>query len=259
MLVSEAVQYAYREANLVPINSTLTAAELAEGIYRLNALWEGFKSGDIGELLNDWNLPTVQRTANTNTDFMNLDYSDNLTTFDQPGTSGGYGQNIGNWPAQNSRIVCRITEAATLWFPQFPSDGAQMGYADNGASATLTIDANGRKIEGAQTITLVAGSEPRSWFYRADRAEWMLQEEMIATSDLPLPREFNDLFVCGLAIRLCALDTLKPQDSTIQAYTIILKLAKTRYRQRGQQSYGGQNIPNTIQSYDSSYFGGNRW
>ena len=259
MLVSEAVTYAYREANLRPIGSTPTTAEMSEGIYRLNALWEAFKGGEIGEQLSDWNLPTVQRTATQNTDFMNLDYSDNLTAFDQPGTSGNYGQNVGNWPAQNSRIVSRITADTVLWFPQFPSDGAHMGYADNGASATLTIDANGRKIEGALTITLVAGSEPREWLYRADRAEWVLQEELIASSDLPLPREFNDLFVCGLAIRLCALDTVKPQDSTLAAYTKILKRAITQYRQRGQQSYGGQNIPNTMQSYDSSYFGGNRW
>jgi hypothetical protein len=132
-----------------------------------------------------------------------------------------------------------------------------MSWVDNGSTAPVTLNGNGRKIEGAYTVQGLPGGPPGTWFYRADQANWQLLEAMTLFNSTPLPPEFDDLFVTGLAIRLTALDEVAPKPGTTEAYSRILKRAQQRYKQRGAGTYGGQNLVNSYQSTD--YEDGRRW
>lgn len=259
MLASDVIKYAYREAALRPIGFTPTANETAEGLYRLNAFINSLFGFELGEDLADWSIPTSVRTASQDTSFINQGFPGNVSTFDQPGVPYDAGGDIAQYPPINSRILCRITSATTLYLPQFPADGARMAFVDNGMSATLTLDANGRKIASALTATLPAGTANTTWFYRSDLAEWQVLAQLTSSDQTPLPTEFDDLFVTGLAIRLTALDEVEPKTGTLEAYKRILTRCKQRYAQPGLMSGGGQNIPNSWQSYDDYWGTGRQW
>lgn len=263
MLASEAITRAYREANILPLGATPSTDEMSEGLYRLNALWRSLKSGDIGQELAQWNTPTIQRTASQNADYLNLGFPGMLGgTNGQPrlgkeNPQSGPSYNVAFYPPQNSLMLCQITQdGQIISLNQFPDDGAQMGYHDNQSTVSVEINANGRLIEGQVSITKNPGADPCEWFYRADLGEWILQTDLAEDDDLPLPSAFDDLFVTGLAIRLCGLDQVAPQPATQQAFAAILKRARARYRQRMPMTYGGQNTPGSIQNYNYGIYGG---
>lgn len=259
MLASDVIQYAYREANLRAIGFTPTANETTEGLYRLNALINALFGFELGQPLNDWSLPTDVKTASQDYNYQYQGYPGNVNTWNQPGIPFNDGNDISAAPPINSRLLCRITTATTVYLPQFPADGARMAFIDNGMSANLTLDANGRKIDSSLTKVLAPGAATQTWFYRADLAQWQTIAALTSSDQTPLPVEFDDLFVTGLAIRLAALDEQAPKDGTVLAYNQILKKAKARYYQPNTQMYSGQNVPNTQQSYNGYYRVGNSW
>lgn len=268
MLVSDAIIKAYREASIRPIGwGTPTDEEQAEGLYRINALWLGIRATALGEVVRDWQFPNKTRTAPHNADNMAQFYPQNLNGFNQPGNGWGDGDDQSgdggfnhrqHYPPINVRLLCKAdTDGHTIWFPQFPYDGSRMEITDIGMTQPVTLDSNGRYIEalGQTTYTFSPSDTPKQWLYRADKALWMaIEGDLALDSELPLPADFDDFFVCGLAIRLCALDRIDPQPATISAYTLTNKKIMDRYYQPGIMSYGGQNAVPSFQAYNN-YWG----
>lgn len=255
MLVSDAISQAYREAAIKPLGATPTFEELSEGLARLNGFLGSLFGAEIGEVLAEWQVPTNQRAAPHAANTVSLPFPNNLSGFDQtlspmPGTVDNSA-----YPPMNSRLLWRTTSPATVWFPEYPSDGARMALVDTGASNPITLNGNGRLIEGSPSLVVAIGGEPREWFYRSDLGSWTALRELTFTDNLPLPATFDRLIICGTAISLTALDEINPTSGTMFMYERLLKRCKERYRQRGTTSYGGQNLPPSSQSYDTGWLG----
>ncbi len=252
MLASAAVTRAYREAAIRPIGTTPTTDEFEEGLDRLNGFLDSLFGAEIGQLLTDVQVPLIQRTAESARANFNLPFPNSLTNFDQ--LPAQYEQTVVDQfvLAPNSRVLWRGTDATTVFFPQYPGDGARVEIVNTGASATLTLDGNGRRINGSDQATFLDSDTRVTYFYRADLGDWKPITQLTLTDELPLPAEFDRLIICGTAISLTALDEINPSSGTMFMYERLLKRCKERYFQRGAVSMGGQNLVPTEQSYDYS-------
>lgn len=256
MLAQQAVARAYREAAIKPIGTVPTVEEYTEGLERLNGFLDSLFGAEISEELSDVQVPASQRATTNASDMIALPYPQNLSNFDQPLAPGmGDQQTVEGFtiPA-NVRIVWRGSADTTVYLPEYPSDGARLALADSGSSATLTLNGNGRKIEGAATKVIASPATAAEWFYRADLAEWVAIAPLELSSASPLPASFDRLLVTGTAIALTALDEINVTSGTMFTYNRLLKLCKQRYKQRANTTYGGQNLPSADQSFDT--FGG---
>lgn len=259
--VSQLITDAFREDNLIPIGATPNANEQAEALARFNAYLLGVFGQEMGENLQDWPVPLPQRTAPVSANFPQLPYpaaSDPMllgTPFAQFSTA-----QVTPYPPKNSRLIFgNVT--STVYFPEAPDDGTRMaiapgsGAGDGGQSgAVLTLDGNGRTIEGAATQTYTATGTPavitaRQWFYRADLGDWKAVVPLVLTDECPFPQEFDDLWVCFLSIRLAPRFGKQASNETIAAAKGMLSKLKARYRQEVPTTYGSQDFPRSYQSY----------
>lgn len=267
MLASDAIVRAYREAAIKPIGwGTPTDDELDEGLYRLNALWRNIRAEALGEVVRDWQIPNKTRTAPHDADNIAQFFPQNLTGFNQPGigwntdddaAGDGTFNHRQHYPPINTRVLCKLTEPDhTVWFPQYPYDGSRIEIVDIGMTDPVTFSGNGRLINGTtDDIIFNPGDSPSLWLYRADLASWVpIGGDITLADELPLPPEFDDFFVCGVAVRLTALDLIDPQAPTVAAYNATHRKIMQRYYQPGIMSYGGQNAVPSFQSYNN-YWG----
>lgn len=217
--VSEIINQAFRDGNFVAVGEDPTAAEVAEAMPRLNNLIASLFGIELGEVVREWPVPTVwYPTAPLRSQLMLMGES--------AAESWAY-------PPANVRLVVRITAPSTVYFPLDPQDGARIAYADVGSSAALTLNGNGRLIDGEEEIT---GSPPaegnRTWLYRADLGNWIqLKNPLAADDEVPLPPEFDDLLVTGLAIRLGPRFGVKIDDTIIARFVDMSSRLKKRYKQ----------------------------
>lgn len=230
--LAELIQQAFREANYVAVGETPPAAEVAEALPRLQNLMTGIFGTDLGEHLQEWYAPVLR--------------APHAPLRSQLTPSGAAAATSVQWayPPQNVRLVVKLTEDSTIYFPAVPSDGARMLLINVGSSAAqITIDGNGRLIEDAATVAdTPANLNGRTWFYRADLGNWVRFTKPLSTEQSPFPEEFDDLWVCGLALRLAPRYGVKKIDDVIVArYTEMIGKLKTRYRQT--QSMPATNQP----------------
>lgn len=174
---SETITAALREGNLLGINATPSTAQQTEGLVRLNSLLLATVGNEAGEELRDFQV-------------------------------GGYydqSQSFTEYLPENTRLVCNLEAGRTLKLHPQPYDGQRLAVADasgNFATNNLVLDGNGRRIEGAATLTLSTNEQARQWIYRGDLGEWKTVTELILTDDLPFPVEFDDYFTILLSMRL---------------------------------------------------------
>lgn len=220
MLVSEIIQQAFRESNLIPVGTSPNAAEQTEALAVFNRLVNSLYGFELGENMFDWQVPFVY-TAPYNETNPRDPYGDN--TIQQ--------NNI--QPVQNRRLVTQLSANTTVYFPQFPNDGARMGLADTGSGVfELTINGNGRLIEGAASVTVTPATDaPRAWLYRADLGEWVRVDSLATSDDSPFPEQFDDMLVAGLCIRLAPRYGVQVDESTALAFNKGKTAFKARYRQ----------------------------
>lgn len=189
---SKIIKSAYRESNLIPIGQSPTDDEQTEGLDRLNSLLDSVMGNEAGEALMDW--PVQGGPTDGVTEFWTSVEWTKLK--DSP------------------RVQAKLTSAETLFLPPEPSNGARMRVIDlssNFNTFNLTLDPNGKKIEGT-TTNLILGTDGTNtvWVYRADLGDWIkitdLTVDLTATpvvdTDFPFPRKFDDFFITMLAIRL---------------------------------------------------------
>lgn len=218
------IQRAYREGNLIPIGTDPTDAEQTETLGIYQDMVGGFIGNDLGQLLGSWELPPSPTSQ----------FPSRYPLYPQR-TPLVNDQNLVNNPPANVRVITNAGIQGDLYFPPQPSDGARMALVNVGADfATypLTIQGNGRLIEGAASLTISAAlTAPILWFYRGDTANWTRVSPIELTSESPLPDNFNEFLICALAIRRAPGYNKEPNAATVATYEKGHRLLKTTYRQ----------------------------
>lgn len=251
------IKAAYREGNLIPVGSTPSANEQAEALDVLNRIRSSVYGEELGENLFDWPVPIPQRTAPVAANWPQWPFPPELM-------SGAETQSLAPYLPKNARVVFGGV-VTTAYFPEQPDDGSRVavvqgsGAGDGGAvGAVLTLNGNGRTIQGANTQTFTFASPaaaPKQWMYRADLGDWTLVADLATVGDdIAFPSDLDDLWVSMLAIRLAPRYGNATAQETAATYTRMMKKLKAKYRQAIDTTYGASDIPNSYQSY-----AGNRW
>jgi hypothetical protein len=224
-LVSSIIQQAFREGNFIAVGEEPTAEEIAEAVPKLNAFIASLFGIEVGAQFREWYVPALANPA---------------APLRFPLTPTGTGETSTEawaYPPANSRLMLALSADAAVYFPAAPSDGARMALVDVGSTAQVTLNGNGRRIDDGTTEDFTLTVEPldltgSKWFYRADLGTWMLLDPVLAEGDpVPLPPEFDDLLVCGLATRLAPRYGVEISSVTAQCYIDMLERLKKRYRQ----------------------------
>ena len=184
-LVSSIITDAFREGNIIPLGKVPSGNQTTEALRLLNASISSIYGDDAGEALSDWPLGSFGRESPA----YDLEYSDRVI----------------DRPTINRRLIVVNETARTVYLSLYPQDGARMGIADpfsRLASVPITLDANGRTIEGAATLLLDTDGLFREWFYRADLGDWVQLSGLIEASESPFPSDFDNFLIIMLAMRL---------------------------------------------------------
>lgn len=184
-LISSIIQDAYRESNMLPLGKDPNANQSAEALRLYNALVSAIYGGDAGENLTDWPLGNFGRQDDE---------------WDIPLTD----RQIAH-PTINKRLIALNEIAMTVHLTLRPQDGARMGIADpfgRLAAFPVTLDANGRTIDGNPSIVLNTNGMFDEWFYRADLAQWVKITNLAADDENPFPAKYDTMFIILLAMRL---------------------------------------------------------
>ena len=201
--VSDVITRAYRESNIVPIGATPTDNEFTEALPLLNSVILSALGNEAGDKLQDLNIGG------------NLDQSSSVSTSVPP----------------NVRLVLNMASADELLLDPLPSDGERLGVSDAGqglATYNLTLNGNGRLIEGASSLTLSTAGLNRQWMYRADLGEWVVMSSLLVGDVMPFPQEFDDYFITMLAVRLNPRNSVATAPETAE----VLKRYRSRLRSR---------------------------
>lgn len=186
-LVSSIITDAFRESNMLPLGKDPTTAQSTEALRLYNALLAAIYGGAAGERLVDWPLGNFDRDP-AGCEYQ-LPYSDDRL----------------HRPGINHRLIAVNVLAMTVWLSASPQDGSRMGIVDpyaRLAAVPITLDGNGRPIEGVASIVLNVNSTSREWIYRADIGAWLKISGLLATDENPFPPAFDTMFQILLAMRL---------------------------------------------------------
>lgn len=184
-LISSLITDAFREGNIIPLGRVPNDNQVTEALRLYNALIRSIYGDDAGEALADWPLGTYG--------------------YENPNPGPDYTAPDVCRPNINRRLVATNTAAKRVYLTPFPQDGARMGIIDpHGrlAAFPVTLDANGRTIEGAATLLLNVNGTNREWFFRADLGQWVRISDLLATDQNPFPADFDQFFIVLLAMRL---------------------------------------------------------
>lgn len=203
-LVSSIITQALRESNVIALGANPNPGEAAEALDRLQSIVLSVLGNEVGFVLEDWNI--VSATSITKP-----------SSFTQPAA--------GFTVAPQSRLVCNLSEATSLDLDPLPQDGQRVSVIDiagNFATRNLTLDGNGRKIEGSATKVLSTNGTAQQWVYRADTGNWVTVDPLTDSSEMPFPEEFDDFFIIMLAGRM------NPRFGRELSETSVARLAQQR-------------------------------
>jgi hypothetical protein len=183
-IVSTIILQALRETNIIAITANPTPPEAAEGLDRLQSVILSVLGNEVGYVLEDWSVA-------------------NVASITKP---SGFVQNPAGFtvPAQ-ARLACKLTAATTLNLDPQPQDGQRLAVVDAGdnfATFALTLNGNGRLIDGGTAVVLDQDLARRQWVYRSDQANWIAVEPLSPNDEMPFPPEFDDYFIIMTAMRL---------------------------------------------------------
>ena len=154
-------------------------------------------------------------------------------------------------------IVSGQTAAFTLTLPLNPQDGARFSLVDGGAAfATypVTVARNGRLLEGsAANLTANTNGYNRTWFFRADLADWKRITTLAMADEFPFPPEFDDAFVIGLALRLTPRYRATMSNESAIAMQRAMNGLRARYRQTVNTSCDLGVLNLSTQTYDNGW------
>jgi len=211
-LTSEIITFAHRETNLVAKGQAPSAEHVAEALPRLNSLVSAAYGYEVGRQFIDW--PVGQQ---------------GISAEDQTYWSANEWQ----FPPANVRLIAASDSAQTIYLHPQPSDGARVALIDPAgllASAPITIDGNGRRIEGVASVVPTVNT---IWFYRADQGNWVVLSALTAVDpeEFPFPIEFDDYFVIMLAARINPRYGRSLSEASTAILGATLEKLRARYRQ----------------------------
>lgn len=223
--VSSIIESAFRELRVLDWDRNVTRLQIDEALVRLNSLVRSENGLNLGEQYIDWPLG----------DF-------NVSAQDRRNEA----LNVLERPPENARLVHTAINPITVYFPADPEEGTRMAITDpfnRLASVNVTLDGNGRSIEGNAVVTLTTNGLDREWIYRADLGEWLRVTDLLIDAEFPFPLEFDDYFIIGLAMRLDP----RYKES-------ISDLSLSRYREMRKKFYGRYSKTREVLS-ELSYIG----
>lgn len=182
-VISSIITDAFREGNILPLGKAPTDIQSTEALRLTNQLFKSVTGGDAGEEFTDWPLGNF---GQTNPYFPIPDMQLQR-------------------PTLNKRLVAINESALDVYLYPYPQDGSRMGIVDpygRLSTVPVTINGNGRRIEGSAAIVLNTDGLSREWFYRADLGQWVRLTNLTATDEMPFPEEFDIFFTILLALRL---------------------------------------------------------
>jgi hypothetical protein len=189
------------ELSIIGFNRSITGPDANMALERLNTLVSGIFGDGVGAGLKDKNIVAAETVVS------------------------------------NTRaIVSGHTAAFTITLPETPNDGARFQLIDAGAAfatRNVTVDANGRLIEGATAdITASTNGFNRTWFYRGDLADWKRISALAIGDEFPFPEAVDDAFIIMLAMRLAPRFRKTVRPETLASLERDLGRLRGRYRQR---------------------------
>lgn len=212
----EIIVQAFSEGGYAPRGKMSLAEEMQEALPVLNTLLLSMLGLELGEHYRDWPVPPNRQSTVP-------------SRYPLGPIANEPVRDVWTNPPANVRIVAANSEAVTVYFPANPQDGARMAYTDSGAGADVTLHGNGRLIQGLASVTGTGGY--RKWLYRADLSNWICLDQLEMGDELPTPPEFDDLYICGLVIRLGGRFKQPADQMYRERYTDMLSRLKRRYKQ----------------------------
>ena len=185
--VASVINSAYRETNIIPIGVPPTPPQMDEGFGLLSTIVAGVLGNEAGENLNPFPIGSNGIEAPRGYPWWNNQLPGNV------------------FVPFNSRIMCNLTGPGLINLHPSPHDGARMGVVDvsqNFDDFPLTINGNGRSIEGEEQMVYNTPGLVKQWIYREDLGNWVTVLPLDPDGDMPWPPEFDDMFIIMLAMRL---------------------------------------------------------
>lgn len=218
-LISDIITEAFRSLNLVAAGQSPTSAETDEALILLNRNIRSMFGTSLGTELSDVNYGESGLTSKV---YDNLDWWQSL-----------YGEAV----PPNSRLVCNLVGPETLYLFDKPQDGSRFAIVDAAGNLSinpLTIEGNGRTIEGASQLVVNTNGALLEYFYRADQGDWKQISALTLTDESPFPFEFDDLLIQSLAISMCSRYGVTMTDTQMADYSRVKSRFSARYSQRTQ-------------------------
>ncbi len=218
---SALVRQAYRDGNLIGLKATLTTEQMTEGLNLLNDYFDSLLGYELGEFDFDWPFPP-STTSPVPARFPLLPLGRDLPS------------DVFPYPPSNVRILMKLVADTITYLPQDPDDGARILLVnlDTTSTFSLTIEGNGRLVQGAASITeLVTALDQRHLFYRSDLGGWQVLTTFVDATESPLPKLYDRLLSMG------TLEYLMPrygkETTVIQQKTMrrLVKRLRAQYRQ----------------------------
>lgn len=209
----ETITGALRESNLLALAAEPNALQQAEGLRKLNILVASVFGDEVGVKLTEFPIGTEIAT----------------------GVSVNW--NAGDWayPPANSRLMVTDETAQTIYLPALADNGARIGLVDlkgSMAANPVTLHANGKRIEGAASLTVNEDNANYEWMYRSELGEWVRLTLLDIDSDLPFPLKYDDFFETTLAMRLNPRYGRSVKPETAAALTRTMGQIRADYRQK---------------------------
>lgn len=239
--LSELIRDALRENNIIARNAVPTDLQFSEGLSVFQQMIDGWYGMLVGEFMVDWPVPPVQ-PAPSYARYPLLPADDQRTSDQWP------------YPPSNVRLLTANTTPNTVYLQWNPAPGAGfalVNISQNFVASPLTINANGRLISGAPTLTInTVQTAPRRWFFREDIATW-LEITALALTDLsPFAPDLDDFMKVALATRLGPRYGVSLDPTTGAVFKMGVNTMKARYQQKGPTPINENAIGfNTPQSY----------
>lgn len=214
VVISQIITEAYRESNNIAIGQIPNAAEQQEALYLFNRFLKSVFGNEAGDPLTPI---SIGNNNVTNSVYYNLEALP-----------------IGWYPPRNSRLFFNNNQSQAVNLNPYPQDGERLAIHDvsgNFSVYNVTINGNGRLIDGSNQTVLNTDLVIKEYFYRADTGSWMSVSNLDLSDTFPFPVEFEDLFIIGLAMRLNPRNRQEIDPQSIQTYKRLRSLFLARYHQ----------------------------
>lgn len=240
MTLRDIVKDAYREGGIIQRGSDPDATQLFEGLDKLKKIISSLYGSQAGSSFID----IVYQTPDTANEYLR---EHDLFAY----VDSTYARN-------DFRLLMSVDAAQTVFLDPRPYDGARINVIDvlgNFATNNVVINGNGRKIEGSSSVTLNADNTNKTWFYRADLAEWVLINDLTEDSSSPFPSEFDDYLITKLAIRLNPRYLVQTAPETSKFYKDLERRFNARYQTHREMPSELALIRLTNKNYTRSHAG----